>query len=443
MECESRQTTARAFLGWLALCVALLSSGVVVQSFGVQRGIDFYHYWGIPAARAFAGEEPLGTPYTNGPRYAGILNAHADASTDGHLARANAERRSIDPTGTPFFYACFAWLPLDFTLAHAWFRFGQWASLVIGLVWFARRIGIEIGPAAVFAAAAPAFFQPFHSDLSVGNVNAFQLLGCVALVALADVLRRRKDLLAGAGLASALVGFVVFKPNLAPIAAALALSLWSSLGAARAALAGALGLGFGALCVAASSAYFGGFAAWSEWYAFLSGPTGSKIADYSVLEGNYAASVVFVERAAHSDPAAWTYRISLGLGLALVASWLAAVAVGRRGRGWVARLREIGADADTVLVSALLLMLAASPLVWLHYCLLALIPILWCWRADTHVAFRRACALAALLAYGGLAAPHLRLVGLELADYAPYAAALAWIPLWAALLLELARPAPR
>lgn len=446
MESDSRQQRSRAFVWWLALCLALLSSGVVVQSFGMQRGIDFYHYWGIPAARAFAGDEHLASPYANGPRYAGVLNAHTDASDDKHLALANADRRSIDPTGTPFFYVCFAWLPLDYSSAHSWFRAGQWLSLVAAVFWFARRVGIDAGTAAAFAAATPAFYQPFHSDLAVGNVNAFQLLGCVVAIALADRVRGTRSLALGAVYASLLAVAVVFKPNLAPIAVLGAVALWSALGLARAAGVGLIGLAVGAVCAVLSGAYFadsigGWFDVWREWYGFLSGPDGAKLANYSVGEGNYSASVVFVDRASSIDAAASTYRISLVLGCVLVVSWLGAVVFGRGERSFVERLRELGGDSATLMTTALLFVLAAAPLVWLHYCVLALLPILWCWRPGPRTTWRVSAALIALLGYGALAAPLLSAIGLRLPDYSPYVVALAWIPLWLVLVVELARPA--
>lgn len=446
VESDSRHQRSRAFVWWLALCLGLLSSGIVVQSFGMQRGIDFYHYWGIPAARALAGEEDLSSPYTNGPRYAGVLNAHADASTDKHLVLANSDRRTIDPTGTPFFYLCFAWLPLDYSTAHAWFRAGQWVSLLAAVFWFARRVGIDAGPAAAFGAATPAFFQPFHSDLNVGNVNAFQLLGCVVVVALADRVRATRSFGLGVACASLLVAAVVFKPNLAPVAVLIGCSLWSSLGLARAAGCGAIGLAVGAACTVISGAYFAGgvggaLGVWREWYGFLSGPDGAKLANYSVGEGNYSASVVFVDRVNSVDPAAATYRIALALGCGLVLSWLVAFALGRGARSVVERLRDVGGDPTLLMTTALLFVLAASPLVWLHYCVLGLLPILWCWRPGPRAPFRIVASLLALLGYGALAAPLFAGLGFRLPEYSPYAVALAWIPLWLVLLVELARPA--
>ncbi|MCC6407727.1 MAG: hypothetical protein IT453_11210 [Planctomycetes bacterium] len=440
MTSESRQPSARALSWWLALCFALYSAGIVIQLFPPQRGIDFYHFWGIAAAHELAGDEDIGTPYVNGPRYAALLNAVADASQDRHLKQANGERRSIDPTGTPFFYMCFAGLPADYSKAHSWFRGGQWLCLAIGLFWFARRVGVDSGLAALFATAIPAFFYPFHSDLLVGNVNAYQLLACVAIVALAGAATAARGLVSGSVLAAALVAFVVFKPNLAPISLVFLLALWNSLGLGRAFVAGLIGLAFGAVLVAISSAYFGGLHAWSDWYAFLSGPTGSKVADYPVSDGNYAPSVVFVDRSTHPDYAALTYRVALGIGVVLALSWCAALAVGRGGRRWIERLREVAAQPELLMTSALLFTLAASPLVWFHYCVLALLPVAWCLRPGAHSAFRQVCGSASLVAYGCLLAPFLKSAGYELAAYGPYVAALAWLPMWAAVLVELARP---
>ncbi|MCE9593244.1 MAG: hypothetical protein K8S98_03525 [Planctomycetes bacterium] len=432
--------SSRVVLWCLALFVALHSLAIVVQSFAPQRGIDFYHYWGIPAARELAGAEELGTPYANGPRYAAILNRAADASSDRHFQQANAERRSIDPTGTPFFYLCFAALPDDFTTAHLWFRAGQWLCLWLALFWFACQVGIDRAVAAVLAGLVPAFLYPFHSDLAVGNVNTYQLLACVALAWLATTMVRGRSLAIGCVLAAGLVALVVFKPNLAPVSAALALVVWTALGVRRASLASLVGLGGGAVCVALSCAYFGGWRAWSEWYAFLHGPTGSKVADYAVTDGNHALSVVLVDHGGNPNYASDTYRLSVVVAVLLAVSWIVAVFVGRRGRTLVARWREVGTDAQLVLCSALVFTLAASPLVWVHYGVFALPPIVWCLRPGTHAALRRTCGVVALAAYGSSLAPLVGPLGYKLLDYGPYVDAFAWVPLWLVVLAELVRP---
>jgi hypothetical protein len=437
---DTRQTSSRVLMWWIALFVALHSAAIVVQSFGPQRGIDFYHFWGIPAARELAGAASLGTPYANGPRYAALLNRAADASEDGHFRQANAERRAIDPTGTPFFYMCFAVLPADFTTAHAWFRAGQWLCLWLALFWFACQVGIERPIAAIFAGLVPAFLYPFHSDLAVGNVNAYQLLACVAIARVATAVVRGRGMAPGSLLAASLATLVVFKPNLAPISAAMLIAAWSALGVARGAVVSLIGVGWAALLVVASSGYFGASSAWSEWYAFLSGPTGSKVADYSVNDGNHALSVVFVARGDNPDYAADTYRLATTVAVVLVVSWIVAFLVGRRGRTLGERWREVGGDAQLMLCSALVFTLAASPLVWIHYCVLALAPIVWCLRPGSDATFRRVCGCVALAAYGSSFAPFLSLLGYRLIDYGPYVDALAWIPLWIVVLLALARP---
>jgi hypothetical protein len=439
----SRTQPARARIWWLVICLALHSAGLVVQLWGPNKGIDFYHYWGIATAQTLVPDQPLGSPYaSDGQLYADRLNALADASNDRHFKGANAERRTIDPTGTPLFYLSFAWLPSDYSRAHAWFRAGQWLSLVLGFAWFARSLGFDASTAALMAVVTPAFYGPFHSDLAVGNINSFQLLACAALVAGVRRFVTTPRFLLACALACALAAFVVFKPNVAPIAAALAAPIALVFGVRRTALVALVGVAFGAALVLLSGARFGGLSAWSEWYAYLSGPTGSKLADYTVLEGNYAPAVVWVERALHPDHARWTYGLCAALAGVLGASWLIALFVGRKGASLRERVQSIGRDPHALLAAALTFTLAASPLGWFHYCVLALLPIAWCVRPGERAWFRRSCGLVSWVAYACLFVPFFSGPGQKIPEFTPTVVALAWIPLWLAVLVGLARRDP-
>src|SRR5262245_29349217 len=150
----------------VAVALWIYGAGVFIQVFRIQAGIDFYHFWGVAEARQLS-EEPLGSPYAaDAERYAAVLNAAADASSDKHLKRANAERRTIDPTATPLLYVLFGAVPGDYTRAHVLYRIVQFAALGGALTWLCRRLGARLAPALALAGAVPIFFQPFNSEMA-------------------------------------------------------------------------------------------------------------------------------------------------------------------------------------------------------------------------------------------------------------------------------------
>lgn len=434
------QDAATRRLWWaLVLALAAYSAGVWVQVFRIQGGVDFYHFWGIAAAHS-SGEAGLGTPYANGPRYAALLNARADASQDPHFKRANQERRSIDPTGTPLFYATFAILPADYTTAHALFRALQLVCLCAAVALLGCMLGLEFAQALCLGCAASIVYQPFQSEMAVGNVNSLQLLACVAFVGLARRLKSRTGGrgLAGAVLLALLVAFALYKPNLALVSLFLALFVARELGLRAFAGAAAAAITIGAALVWLSATWFGAPGAWSEWYEFVSGPGGSKIAGYPVSDGNYAAVVLL----AGEGRTATAYTLSIVLTAALGLAWVAAAWTGRAGLSLRNRLLELCSDPLLLVSTALLLALAAAPLVWFHYAVLGLLPCLWLAFGRERTDPESVLALLALGLYAALAPPFLELVGLggERGRFTAWTVGFAWVPAWCALLLRLARP---
>ena len=83
--------------------------------------------------------------------------------------------------------------------------------------------------------------------------------------------------------------------------------------------------------------------------------------------------------------------------------------------------------------------MATSPLFWLHYYVLMLIPSLWLLSAGARAVSLLAATSVALSA--GLAGMLLWTLGWPAAM--PATIALSWVPLWGALLLELRSPAAR
>ena len=143
-------------------------------------------------------------------------------------------RRGLDP----FFYACFRAVRTgDYDTDLRRYRLGSLVAFVLATLLVGRLVGCT--PATTLAALAFFLwaFPPLRFDLAEGNVNAVQL----ALLALLLCLRRDPDrawrtVAAGCILSLA----VLFKPNLAMVAALLGFGL-GFLGRKRDILRAALG----------------------------------------------------------------------------------------------------------------------------------------------------------------------------------------------------------
>jgi hypothetical protein len=161
-----------------------------------------------------------------------------------------------------------------------------------------------------------------------------------------------------------------------------------------------------------------------------------------VADGNFSTAVLL---------SSWlgldVYAVSLLLlgllatSLIVAAGWssiTSAPAASSRGQATVAALRRVFEDARTVLGIGIVLTMAASPLYWLHYYVLLLIPALWLLSAPTRFRFVPALAAGAVLMSSGILEFLFRL--LQRPEAIPASIALSWLPLWGALLLHLAFP---
>ena len=381
----ARSRTAAA--AGAALLAVLLAIGAV-GAFPHQYGIDFYQFWGVPLARASANLQA--TPYTDGPAYARVLNAMADASGSAKLREANRHRRTLEPMATPFLYAAFAVFPEDYRRAQTIFALIQYAA-----AWIAVYVLARLAPAAPWPGACIAFlvlltFNPFAQDVRVGNVNSVQLLVLAVLVAISS--RKAfsgRDWLDGLFVAS-LAPLVAFKPNTPWIAAAFAIHYFVvrgprafAIGAAEAVL-----LGFAAFAVGAL--YMGGAHAWIEWIDLARGMDGSAMA-LPYEHGNLSIAMLL----ARASPLLGSKGYGLVLAGFLALALMMALSVGGRASLGGAARRAFS-DPWFAASVGILFTFATSPLVWPHYHMLLLIPIAW---LLTRAGSCRACAWGAAACY--------------------------------------------
>jgi hypothetical protein len=210
--------------------------------------------------------------------------------------------------------------------------------------------GFRPASAALLAGLLGLVFEPFASELRVGNVNAVQLGMITAVVAL---FAKQRLLAGGAVLGAA----TVFKPTVAVVVVVVAVALatgrsWRWL--ARFAAGSALGA---CAAVAAAWMYFESLAPWGDWLAILPEVAASR---RTLEAGNYSPAAL------------------LGGGSALLAVVLlgaTSVALARSRARPEVRLR-------VAVACGLGIMLLSSRLVWIHYYVLAVPAIVLALRAE-------------------------------------------------------------
>jgi hypothetical protein len=434
---DPQRARARSRLA-LRATLAAATVGVAVYlatlTYGARVGIDFYQYWGIGAATRLIGEG-LGSPYRDVEGYASVLDRHASTSGDERLTRANHDiharyPRGLDPTNSPLLYVLFSPLPTGYSSAYAIFLGLRVVLLLAALVLLVPPGGGGIATLAT-ALAVVGLYLPLGADARVGNLNALQLFAIVALARLiasaGPVAGGPTNYLRGGGALAGMALLTLVKPNVAPAAAALAISLAVRMGSRAltraSAIAGPLVLVFLLL----PCAYFGTWNIWGEWLEFLA--PGSKLAQNELSSGNFS-SALLVSRA---------FGLPVNgaaVAVALLLATSATVALARADAR--ARIRAMLHDPFLAVSLAICAFLAASPLAWFHYYVLLLAPVLRMVATPSSGRAIKALGGAALLLGSGAA-------GLlpELAAAVPYMVALSWAPAWAGTLLLVGEAARR
>jgi len=352
----------------LLLCVLVLSGAF--EAFPHQAGADFYQFWGVPEAKRLSGNPR--TPYVDAPGYAATLNALSDASSSNKLHAANALRRTLEPLGTPFLYAAFSILPGDYESAQAIFVTLIYAGAAFAMMTLASLRGLGFRAAACAAFAVELTFAPFMLDVRAANVNSLQLAFIAALVWIAARNVSTGSTWGDALLLGVLAPFVIFKPNAAWIALALAIQYALArgrrqflVGTAAAALLAIAAFAVGAAC-------FGGMSAWGEWIGLAGGM--EKGYALTLEEGNASLAIWLARHGGLFGGLGSGALLGSALALLLV---LAMTSMGRRTDLLVPTAKRAFSNPWFAASVGVIFTFATSPLVWSHYFVLALLPMAW------------------------------------------------------------------
>jgi hypothetical protein len=340
-----------------SLLVGITAMGAIRPAFS-SAGIDFYQYWVVGKA---LGRGDVSSIYAHDTRAAlGQEFVHRAVSGPSERQRAAALfRRVIEPMSTPFLFTALSPLAvLDYETAFDAFIVLSVAFLFFGILALGQVVGLPLLDRLVMLALLLTAFQPVTSDLLVGNVGQIQL-GLVALYLwLSAAPGWRRQIAAGAVLGAA----TAFKPNVAAMAPLLVASWALDRQWRRAAMqAGGFVAGISAAVLVAAW-FFGSLHAWTDWRAAVDG-----LPPMPVEAGNTSLQEV-AGRALGVRLGPWPAVVTFGV--ALVALWV-------RSRRTAASPPPATIQRDLPVAAAgLLVFLIGSPLVWLHYLLLAVPPVL-------------------------------------------------------------------
>jgi hypothetical protein len=228
--------------------------------------VDFYQFWAVGQwlhqhgnANVYSDEfrERLGAELLEESK-------HQD---DPKLAVVAEMRRNLETYSSPFLYALFGLCSTGRYAAD--FRCYQWlmlACLIFGIGVLCGLLRYSYAAALGAIAIFSAWFQPFASDLRVGNVNSLQFAALAAYLWVVARMRwSQRDVLGGAILGLA----VTFKPNLVPVAFLLAV-YWAFSGQTRRLWLHLAGAACGAIAaILFASAEFRDFRCWTDWISSL------------------------------------------------------------------------------------------------------------------------------------------------------------------------------
>jgi Glycosyltransferase family 87 len=425
---------------WIVLLVLMLGYALheAHGDFPYQYAFDLYHPWGI--ARAAEAPGAPSNPYRQTAELGAFAHAAAESSDSVALRAASgfwhARNPAVgfEPTGTPLYYATLSLLPAGFDVAHLLMTVLQFASLGAAIVILARLRNWRWLPTLCLAALALCTFNPFTQDVKFANAASVQTACIAALVMLAQRGRLEASALGDRGFLAALALLVLFKPNTALIAAALAASYHVTRGTRRF-MQGALVASVTALLAVALSCWrFHDPSIWLDWFRYTQGANGGTLL-YTAADGNLSLVKMLSERGSSYGVAGYSMLA------ALVFALLAAAGITQMGRApqrLIPGLRAVVGDAWLVASAGVLGTLLVSPLVWPHYYVLLVVPMLrfiaWDGRWDASTALT-------VVAWLALSRLPLQLL-LHVAPAAIYIfMVFSWMPLLAALFIQMARAA--
>jgi glycosyl transferase family 87 len=327
------------------------------------RTVDFLTFWSVPQA---LNRQSIPNIYT-------LEGQRTLASATVNLARSSSasdlQRRTtaavlelyngrIDTTASPLLYSLIGVLSSgNYLTDQKRFLFACMSAFVLSILVLARLLKFSLLETVLFLLFLFWNYEPFLSDIRVGNVNELQLF---ALVLFIFFMARSRPFSAGFIVGAS----TTFKPTallvlvLAFIASVADKDFRSVLRLFLGSFVAAVSL------VALSAVYFGNSAMWLDFLHSL--PNTLQGSHYSLESGNLSLAALLFG-------AATSRAVIVPIVLVSVLCWLLFSTTGHVNQGRADRFRLHTAFCVAGCGSAITLL--SSPLVWLHYYLL-LLPLL-------------------------------------------------------------------
>ncbi|QWV92892.1 DUF2029 domain-containing protein [Geomonas oryzisoli] len=383
--------------------------------------IDFYQMWGIGNAMK-ASDHSLPTPYFAKSQYGKILDAISEATPDERLQVANKTNHQIydfglEPTASPLLFALFALFPRGYSQSYGIFLACDLSLFAFSIVLLFKRFSsLSTFLVLLFGII---LFEPFRSDLNLGNLNLFQFSAVSIGLYYSEKVRSHDASFASRGIFLALIAFgTLIKPNLALIAIAFAAPLLLPIRREEIIRLLATLVTSVFLLLAIPCIYFKSFTVWSHWLQYLT--TAGKL-NFGLFSGNLSTTAVIAFVSGQPSDSLKIVILVLSAIFGTVAMFCSTPR----------SLRCLLGCSDSSIAIAMIVTLAISPLVWWHYYLILLVPIIWLVNVGPMFSVPSALGVLSLL----LASNIISLFDRNLYLYNVYIVPSCWIPLLVGVLL--------
>jgi hypothetical protein len=429
-----REGTRKFFVSALILALVVLIAlpNPYLKSIFGQPGIDLYQMWGVSKSLRSSGYG-LGSPYVNPQGYKHRLSEIREAAADPNLDIAAVVWPKLDLDGTPLLYYVFGLLPSHYSAALRGYRLLEIAAFSLAVMLLTLQLSGSIPLSLILMLLTFPACAPAADDVMLANVDCIQLLlSALAVVAIGRLRGThgtpRLPLVLGAMALLELAALA--KPNVAGSSLLLALCLLLNCGDTRTrGIAFFFGMIWASVLIILPCAMFGTPRVWPEWLSLFSAAPeqaswgGAAQHNYSTV--NYLAGLLRLSSS----------MVSPLVGAAAIVSGSCAIVVPnlKSGKPW-ANLRRSGrvilSDPHSCYAIGTMVLLALSPLVWLHYFVLYLPICFWLILDRGHSTFAKSAGLVSLL----LALDAGRLFGTLSGPCGEALHVLAWVPAWLGLL---------
>jgi hypothetical protein len=324
---------------------------------------------------------------------------------------------------TPLLYTTFALFPRDYSQALSIYRWTALVGFVAGSFLLMKRLTRNPLYSFFLSFLLLLVFGPLEWDLWLGNVNSllfFSLAGLLGLGSRTKMSPQKQVDLRRLSMGACLIFLVLFKPLVLIPCLLLAMHLFLEAEARERIAVGWVMAGTMVLCFGVFCWFFRSWSVWIDWLNYLR-------AHHQYLLASRTPNYSLVMHASEwSGIKPWPIGLLLGVLMLLQLFLLAR----KRGRSVLA-LR----DSLFLLSAGIVLALATSPLVWLHYYVLGLIPAMWLLSRVGPKLLLLSLVLATWLGISEDLHKLLRDGGLQ--NVGHFLGSVAWIPLWVGLLIVM------